>query len=140
MLGRVVPLQPGGNAPGVRRFELRIQVSRLMGVEVIGHQDDGVDVGILFFGQDAQLLGKVLGCAPCGHLHPAATLQRLNRQEEIADAVAGILIVLPLRLSGCHRQGAVRGVVRCIVQLLAHLIETDHRAFGVIGALVSNPQ
>ena len=129
VLGRVVPLDLGGDAPGFGRLETLVQAGWAMRVQVVGDQDDHVGVRIVFVDQDAQLFGKVLRGAAIRHPHLAPTGQRLNRQEQIADAVAFVLVVLALRLAWVDRQAAARRAV----QFLAGFVQADHGPLGVVG-------
>ena len=64
MLGRVVKLQPFGDAPGLRRRKGLIQRRHLVGVQIAQDHSDHRDVGICFVHQPAHLMGEVLFGAP----------------------------------------------------------------------------
>jgi hypothetical protein len=70
--------------------------------------------------------------APLGHLDVAAAGQRLVHHEQVHRPVADVLVVDPLGLAGARRDRRP-GVAD---ELLARLVEADHRAVGVVGALV----
>lgn len=128
MLTCVVPLEFGGNASGLCRLETFVETCKLMCVEVVGHKHNLVDFRIGLFNQDAQFFSKVDGRAPFCHAHCATALQWFNRQKEIADPLAGVLVVLALWLARCRRLTAMR----CGVQFLADFIKADDRPLLVI--------
>ena len=54
--------------------------------------------------QPTHLMGEVLYGAPPGHRHVTPARQRLTGQEQVADALPPVLVVLPQRNSGPGRQ------------------------------------
>ena len=72
---------------------------------------------------------KVLHRAPLGHRHVTPARQRLTGQEQVADALPPVLVVLPQRNSGPGRQRWPS----LGQQLGRGLVEADHRPSGVIG-------
>ncbi len=74
-------------------------------------------------------LGVVLSRASVSYLHKATSGERLHGQENGADAMALVLVVLSFRLAGFNRQGDER----IANQLTGTLIETPERAQRVKG-------
>ena len=74
-------------------------------------------------------MGEVLHRAPLGHRHMTPARQRLTGQEQVADALPPVFVVLSQRKSRPGRQRWPR----LGQQLGRGLVKADHRPSGVIG-------
>ena len=129
MLGRVVKLQTPRYAPRLLRRKSLVQRRLAVGIEIVQHQADHRDIGVGLVYQPAHLMGDVLGGAPLGHFHVPPPGQGFAEQEQVAGALPPLLVVLPPRIPGLGRQW-FSDVGQ---QLGGGLVETDHRALGVVG-------
>ena len=97
-------LQPFGNPPGLRCRERFVQRCHAVSVQVVQDDPDHLDLRIGLVHQPSHLLGKVLHRAQLGHLHVPPPGLRLAGREQVACALAPILVVLPQRNSGLNVQ------------------------------------
>ena len=132
VLGGVVELQPLRNPPGLWRRERLVQGRRTVRVQVVHDHPHHGGLRVSFVHQPTHLMGEVLHRAPLGHRHVTPARQRLTGQEQVADALPPVLVVLPQRNSGPGRQRWPR----LGQQLGLGLVKADHRPSGVIRFVV----
>src|SRR3990172_2176904 len=132
VLRRVVPLEARGETPGFGGKEALVEGGGGVGVEIVGHQHDLLDVRIALIGEQPQLLGEIKGGAAFGYRHLTLARQRLDAEKQVAGSVARIFIILAFRRPGLRRQAAPgRGA-----EGLGALVQADDRALRVIGAVI----
>ena len=115
--------------PGLRSWERLVQGCRTVRVQVVHDHPHHRGLRVSFVHQPTHLMGEVLHGAPLGHRHMTPARQRLTGQEQVADALPPVLVVLPQRNSGPGRQRWPR----ISQQLGRGLVEAYHRPSGVIG-------
>ena len=101
-----------------------------MGVEVIQDQDHFVGMGITYFQQVLDDSGEIHGGASIGHGDVPLSGEGFNGHEQIG-CLPFVLIVHPLRLTrfGGQQGSGFRH------QLLAGLVQADHRVGRIIGSV-----
>ena len=129
VLRRVMKLQPPGNPPGFLSRESLVQRCPAMGVQIV--QDDPYHLGfrVGFIHQPTHPAGEVLHRTPLRDRHLSPARQGLTGQEQVADTLPPVFVVLPQRQS---RPGRERrpGLGQ---QLGGCLVKADHRTLGIIG-------
>ena len=96
MLWGVVELQALQYPPCLHRGKGLVQRCRPVGIEVVQHDPNPLRLGVGFVHQPPHLVGKVLHPPLLGDRHMPPTPQGLAEHEQIARAVASVLIVKPL--------------------------------------------
>ncbi len=81
MLGRVVKLQPSGDASRFFGFKGLIERCDFVSVEVVKHHADYLGLWVRIVDQPLHLLGKVDCCALIGHFHVPITPQGLEEHK-----------------------------------------------------------
>jgi len=132
MLRRVMDLQLVREAFGLRGRKGLIQRRGGMGVQVVHHQHDALRAGIVDIDQLADHMREVDGGALVRHRHMPPPPQRFGEHEQVGDAVAHVLVVLPCRQPRCWGQRRAD----LADELLARFIEADLREARVVGPLV----
>ena len=109
MLWGVVELQALQYPPCLHRGKGLVQRCRPVGIEVVQHDPNPLRLGVGFVHQPPHLVGKVLHPPLLGDRHMPPTPQGLAEHEQIARAVASVLIVKPLSPSpmGWNRYAAL---------------------------------
>ncbi len=129
---RVMQLQLGGESSGFSGGERRIERGGRVGVELIHHQHDAVDVRILDVDQVLDAAGEIEPGALRADQHGALPLERFKRQNEIDHATPDILGIMPRWATRC---GQTRRP-HLAQQLATRFIETDNRPCRIVRALV----
>jgi hypothetical protein len=88
------------NASGFRRLEGFIERSRLVRIEIIQGQFNGLCLGITFIHQPLHLAREIELCAALCNLDVSPSGLRLDKQKDVVRAVALILIIVALGLTG----------------------------------------
>src|SRR6266540_2214415 len=128
MLGCVMNLQLLGQAPGLSRRERLVERGGAMGVKLVHHQDDPLRFRVLDIDQVLDGVRPIDARAAVGNLDPAPPGQRLEEHEQVADALALVLEVIALDLTGARWQRPA-----CLTdQLLRGLIHADQRPLRVV--------
>ena len=94
VLGGVVELQPLRNPTGLWRRERLVQGRRTVRVQVVHDHPHHRGLRVSFVHQPTHLMGEVLHRAPLGHRHMTPARQRLTGQEQVADALPPVFVVL----------------------------------------------
>src|SRR6266511_2429107 len=132
MLGCVMNLQLLGQAPGLSRRERLVERGGAMGVKLVHHLDDPLRFRVLDIDQVSDGVRPIDARAVVGNLDPAPPGQRLEEHEQVADALALVLEVIALDLTGARWQRPA-----CLTdQLLRGLIHADQRPLRVVGPRV----
>ena len=132
VLGRVHPLQFLADAAGRGGIVAVVQHAGLVDVEVVADQRDAFGRWKVHVHQFLEDFGEVLSLAMAGHLHHAPAQAGRGHHEQVAVAIAFVLVVLAGRPSG---PGGLRGA-HMRMQRLGQLIHADHRVAGVQRALI----
>ena len=99
-------LQPIQNAFRFGRLKDLIEGGWGMGVEIVHHQHDLVCVRKDIIDQVAHTMSKIDFGSLFGHFDVTPPSQRLKENEEIASAVAFVLVIKTFRPSRLWRQNA----------------------------------
>src|SRR5262245_5776543 len=129
VLGRVVELDLVQQPPGLRRRERLIEAGPVVRVEVVLHQPDLLGPGVVGLDQLPHALGIVPPRTPLGDTDVPPAPQRLTHQELVADPFTLVLVIHSRRPARPRRAGRPD----LAEQLLAGLVEADHRIPRVVG-------
>jgi hypothetical protein len=119
------PRQPSG----LLRREGLLQRSRRMGVPVVQHDPAALGCGERRVHQPLHLPGNVVVRPPLRRVDGPPAAPGLEKQEQVARAVALVCIIHPLGLTWFHRQGLP--TIR--QQLRRSFVHADNRALGIGG-------
>jgi len=119
------PRQPSG----LLRREGLLQRSRRMGVPVVQHDPAALGCGERRVHQPLHLPGNVVVRPPLRRVDGPPAAPGLEKQEQVARAVALVCIIHPLGLTWFHRQGLP--TIR--QQLRRSFVHADDRALGIGG-------
>src|SRR5665213_483008 len=129
MLGGVVDLQLVRDPFRFGGLERFVQRGGGVGIEIVHDQDDALGVRVVHVHQVFHHVCPVHLRPPLGHLYMAAVAQGLAPQEQVRNAVALVLVVLPLDLAGFHGQRRPR----IGKQLLGGFVQANVGSTRVIG-------
>ena len=132
MLGRVVDLNPIGQALGLLRWECLIEAGRRMGVELVHDQHQRLGLPVAPLQKGANEARPVGSAALAGDLNTAPALQGLTGEEQARGSVADINMIRALRGTGPGWQG-LAGLAD---QLLEGLVDAHHEPLGIVRPMV----
>src|SRR5260370_12818797 len=136
MLGRVVELNPAQHCHGRFHTEHFLEALAQMRVEVVQHQVDLAHLGISPAQHPADEGDKIDLGAPGSDLRKAPTPTGLDGDKNSAGAAPLVLVVLLGHGGGLGGQG----LTRLAQQLLAFLVQTNHRLARIVGASIQIQQ
>src|SRR3954447_9684393 len=132
VLGRVVELQLGSDAPRLCWLERLVERCRGVGIEVVEHYPHLLGPRVVLVHQRSHLPSEVHGRATLAHVEVAPSRLRLEDGEQVGRAPALVLVVVSGRTTELGRQGgALLGH-----HLVGYLVEADHRALRIVALLV----
>lgn len=99
-----------------------------MCVEVVQDQLNDLRLRVTIIHQPLHLMGEIQRGASLGHFDVSPSGLRLDEQKEVARAIALVLVIKTLRMTGQGRQRHPG----FFDQLLARLVEVDLRALWVV--------
>jgi len=138
VLGCVVDLETVGEALGLRGRERLVERGGGVGIELVHDQDELVRLPVATVHQVPHEMRPVLAPAPVGDCHLAPTAERLEGHEQVGRAVAHVFAVVAFGPPGTVivcRARRQRGA-QLADQLLAALVQADHRPLRVMPAVV----
>ena len=103
MLGRVVQLDPLGQALGLLGWERFVQTGERVGVELVHDQHDPLGLRVASVEQGADEARPIDTATMLGDRHVPPPGQRLAGQEQAGNAVAHLRVVVTLDHAGPER-------------------------------------
>ena len=132
LLGRVVNLQPLGDAPRFGWPKRLVQRGRMLGVQVVHHQHNPVFVSIVHVHQLLDHSGPIGFRAPVRNFNPAPPFQRREQHEQVARPIALVFVIV-----GARRSKPGRTLQPGLFHLLfAGLVQADQNFVVPILALI----
>ena len=128
-----VKLQSIQNPLCFRRREKLVKARRVMGVQLILHDDDALGRWEVNVDQFAHALCPIGFSPTVSDLHMAPILQWRKEHERVGDSFAAILIIVPLGFAWFRRQG----MARFTHQLLRALVEANQRESRIFWSFVN---
>src|SRR5450759_983621 len=136
MLGRVVELDPTQQCRGGLHAEHFVEALAQMRVEVVQDQVDLADVGVPAAQHPADEVDEIDLGAPGSDLCEAPLTTGLDGNKDIAGTGPLILVILLGRYCGLRGQRATS----LAQQLLAFLVQTNHRLARIVGTSIQIQQ
>ena len=102
MLGCVHPLKALDEAASFRCWEGLVERRLGVDVQVVLKQRDQVGVREVVVGDLLENVGVIYSGMPLGHLHVSPAFEGGEHHEEVGDAVALVLVVMPGRAPRLH--------------------------------------